>query len=143
MGRSVSRRGWGEQLFTEFEVMCDELYEWRKVHPDASLDDIAAEVTPRRRRLMGELLSQLACQEGNDQSLEGVLCPSCGERMVYKGDPPCTKEHMEGEIRLKRAYYHCPACKEALFPPGPTAADGPARARSGRRTAPRSGRRPR
>ena len=122
MGKSLSRGGWSEQLVARFEEMCDELHDWREAHPDASLDDIATQVTPRRRRLMGELLSQLACHAGSERSLAGELCPGCGQRMVYKGDPPCTKEHLEGEITLKRAYYHCPACKEAFFPPGPTSA---------------------
>jgi hypothetical protein len=124
MGKRLPGIGWREQLFTVFEEMCDELYAWRKVHPDVSLDDSAAEVRPRRRRVIGELLSQLACQEGNDPSLEGVMCPCCGQRMVYKGDRPCTKEHLEGEITLKRAYYHCPAYQQAIFPGGHRLAGG-------------------
>jgi hypothetical protein len=122
MGKPLSDRAWREQLLTVFEEMCDELCEWRKLHPDASLDDIAAQLRPRRRRVMGQVLSRLACQEGNDRSVEGVMCPCCGQRMVYKGDPPCTKEHPEGEITLRRAYYHCRSCKEAFFPPGPPTA---------------------
>lgn len=124
MGKLLSHRDWREETVTEVEEMCDELYEWRELHPEASLDDIAARLRPRRRQVMGRLLSGLACQQGNGTSVEGIMCPSCGQRMVYKGDRPCTKEHAEGEITLKRAYYHCRACKAAFFPPGrPTAAD--------------------
>jgi hypothetical protein len=126
MGKPLSEEGRRAQLRTSFEEMCDELSAWRRAHPEASLDDIAAQVTPRRRRLMGQLLSQLACQQGDGRSLEGVICPACGQRMVYKGDPACTKEHLEGEVILKRAYYHCPACREAFFPSGPPTAVEPA-----------------
>jgi len=124
MGMSMSQRDGHAQLLSLFEAMCTELSAWRKLHPDASLDEIAAQVGPRRRRLMGELISRLACQEGNGAVVEGVLCPRCGQRMIYKGTSACTKEHIEGEITLKRAYYACPACQEAFFPPGrPTAVE--------------------
>jgi len=94
-----------------------ELYEWRAKHPEASLDEIAAEVTPRRRKLIGRWIAQLACQDGNGTAIEGVSCPACGQRMVYKGDVACTREHLEGEIKLERAYYFCPECQQKIFPP--------------------------
>jgi hypothetical protein len=66
--------------------------------------------------LIGEWIAQLASQAGNGTTLEGVRCPGCGQLMVYKGDDPCTREHLEGEIRLQRAYYFCPECKQKIFP---------------------------
>jgi hypothetical protein len=48
----------GEQekarLHQAFDEMVDELQAWREQHAEASLDEIAAQVTPRRRALMGE-----------------------------------------------------------------------------------------
>ena len=38
-----------------FEQMWEELYQWRAEHAEASFDEIAAQVTPRRRALMGQL----------------------------------------------------------------------------------------
>ena len=105
----------------ELQALADrlysELYEWRAKHPEASLDQIAAQVTPRRRRLMGEWIAQLACQDGNGTVVEGISCPHCGQPLVYKGDAPRQQEHLEGEIELKRAYCYCPACQEGIFPP--------------------------
>jgi hypothetical protein len=121
MGMPLSRAAMREALIASVEAMHDELYDWRKQHPEASLDEIAAQVTPRRRQLMGEWIAHLACLDGNG-AVAGLACPQCGQPMGYKGDPPCTQEHLEGEITLKRAYYYCPACHEAIFPPGPTAA---------------------
>ena len=105
------------ELTTLFEGMVDELYQWRDKHPGASLDEIARQVGPRRRQLMGALIAQLACQHGNGTVVEGVNCPRCGQRMIYKGQSSIRQEHLEGEIDFERAYYHCPACKAGLFPP--------------------------
>jgi hypothetical protein len=65
--------------------MYDDLRRWRAKHPAASFDEIAAQVSPRRRELMGELLAQLAGQHGDGKVLEGKLCPEFGQPMVYKG----------------------------------------------------------
>jgi hypothetical protein len=105
------------QMVALTKTMVKELGAWRETHPDASLDDIAAQVTVRRRKLMGELIAELACQNGNGVALEGVNCPECGQRMVYKGGQARTVEHSEGEINLTRAYYYCPACRRGFFPP--------------------------
>jgi hypothetical protein len=117
MGSRLSREAKRARIAVLVETMDDELYEWREKHPDASLDEIVAQVTPRRQRLMGEWIGQLACQEGNGTVVEGLSCPCCGQVLVYKGDPPRKLEHLEGETELKRAYYYCPACQQGIFPP--------------------------
>jgi DNA-directed RNA polymerase subunit RPC12/RpoP len=117
MGQRWSREDGQKQFMSLVQAMHDELYAWRENHPEATLDEIAAQVTPRRRQLMGELIAQLACQEGHGARAEGIACPDCGQPMVYKGDVPCTREHLEGEITLKRAYYFCPKCQQKVFPP--------------------------
>lgn len=101
-----------------FGQLWEELYSWRAAHPEASFDEIATQLTPRRRVLMGQLLGQLACQHGDGAEVAGVKCPKCGEMMPYKGCPSREIEHLEGETELRRAYYHCPDCKSGLFPPG-------------------------
>lgn len=102
-----------------FEQMYDELWAWREEHPEATFDEIAAQVTPRRRGVMAEVLAVLARQHGSGQVAEGRLCPECGEPMVYKGEPKREIEHyLEGETELSRAYYYCPPCERGVFPPG-------------------------
>jgi hypothetical protein len=105
------------QVLAQFEAMYDELYAWREDHPEASLDEIVAQVTPRRRELMGELLAQLALQHGNGAVPE-VLCEKCGKPMEYKGNPKRGVINLEGGGDLKRAYYHCPDCERGFFPSG-------------------------
>jgi hypothetical protein len=105
------------QLRASFEGIFDQLYEWREQHPEASLDEIARQVGPRRRQLIGEWIAQLACQHGDGTVVAGMCCPRCGGRLIYKGKSAIRQEHLEGEIELKRASYYCPACEEGFFPP--------------------------
>ena len=105
-------------LVTQFENMLADLQAWREAHPGATLDEIANEVTPRRRALIGVLLEHLALQQGNGSVAEGVVCPECGATMRYKGEAAREVLHLEGDMSLARAYYHCPHCERGLFPPG-------------------------
>jgi hypothetical protein len=99
--------------------MYDELWIWGEEHPQASFDEIAAQVTPQRRAVMAELLKALACQHGRGQVPEGQVCPGCGAQMEYKGEPKRAVEHyLEGETELNGAYYYCPPCECGFFPPG-------------------------
>jgi hypothetical protein len=107
-----------EEMGQAFEQMWEELHQWRAEHPEASFDEIAAQVTPRRRMLMGQLLAQLACQHGDGEVVEGLSCPDCGQAMSYKGTPKRGVAHLEGETELGRAYYYCASCERGLFPPG-------------------------
>jgi hypothetical protein len=107
-----------EAMQQAFEQMWEELHGWREKHPAASFDEIAAQATPRRRALMGQLLAQLACQHGDGEVVEGLRCPDCGQAMSYKGRPRREVEHLEGETELARAYYYCAQCESGFFPPG-------------------------
>lgn len=98
--------------------MYAELRQWRANHPEASYDEITAQVTPRRRELMGQLLGQLARQHGDGEVVEGLTCPGCGQAMSYKGRPKRDVLHKEGATELSRAYYYCAQCETGLFPPG-------------------------
>ena len=111
-----------EQDRAEFMKAASEMYEelrqWRAQHPGASIDEIAEQITPKRRGLMGQLLGQLAGQHGDGEVIEGVRCPGCGEGMSYKGKPRRDVIHKEGEQELRRSYYYCARCQAGLFPPG-------------------------
>lgn len=106
----------------EFMAVVAEMYvelrQWRANHPQASFDEIAGQVTPRRRALMGQLLAQLAGQHGDGEVVEGLSCPECGQALSYKGTPKRDVLHKEGGTELERAYYYCARCEAGLFPPG-------------------------
>jgi len=99
-----------------FAQMESELVAWREAHPEATLDEIAAQVTPRRRQVMGALLAKLALQQGNGYALEGLRCEVCGTALAYKGNPAREVLLVEGEGPLARAYDHCPHCARGFFP---------------------------
>ena len=111
-----------EKEQAEFLQAATEMYEelrcWRGKHPEASFDEIAVQVTPRRRELMGRLMAQLACQYGDGEAIEGLICADCGEAMIYKGKSGRDVEHLEGATGLGRAYYYCTQCEAGFFPPG-------------------------
>lgn len=67
---------------------------------------------------MGQLLAQLASQNGDGTVVEGVRCPDCGQAMSYKGKSRREVTHLEGELGLERAYYYCTACESGIFPLG-------------------------
>ena len=119
MGTSLQREREETILIAELRRIHEELYAWREAHPDASFDDIAAQVTPRRRELIGLWLEQLAKQHGSGAVAEGRVCERCGQPMSYKGEPKREVQHyLEGETQLERAYYYCDRCESGLFPPG-------------------------
>ncbi len=111
-----------EQEKAEFvraaEAMYEELHAWRARHLDASFDEIADQVTLRRRVLMGKLLNELAAKA--DERIEAPVCEQCGEAMRYRGRPERQVGHREGEVGLERAYYYCDSCEGGLFPPRPS-----------------------
>ena len=113
MGRSQEKAA----FMREAEAMYEEMRLWRDEHPEASFDEIASQVTPRRRELMGGLLQQLAMQLGDGRYAE-VTCQECGERMEASGQRKRGVVHSEGEAELERAYHYCAECGSGLFPPG-------------------------
>ena len=102
------------------EAMYEELRAWREAHPEASFDEIASQVTPQRRELMGGLLEVLAKAEGDGKYTE-ASCAECGGEMEASGRRKRRIVHAEGETEIERAYYHCAECGKGFFPPGPTA----------------------
>ena len=92
------------------------------------MDEIAWEVTKRRRVLLGAMVGQLAEQGAAAEVSQGEVCPGCGQAMSYKGQKRRTVSHyLEGEIELERDYWYCPECQVGFFPPGrPAGIDGAA-----------------
>jgi hypothetical protein len=126
MGSEVKKGKEKARLQAEFEAMWEELWQWREAHPEATMDEIVSQVTPRRRALMGELVVQLAKQRGSGVEVKGLTCENCGASLEYKGEPKREVLHLEGEAELSRAYYYCDRCKAGLFPPGSAVGAGQA-----------------
>lgn len=105
-------------------AMYEELSGWRGEHKGASFDEIAGQVTVQRQRLMGQLLTELAEQEGRGEYLAERSCPECGGVLHYKGPKRREVGHAEGSAKLARGYHHCDHCGHGFFPSGPDVATG-------------------
>lgn len=119
----MSRRMSRGQRQTAFEAlaaaMYEELEDWYDEHPEASFEEVEAQAREKRRTLMGAGLALLVNGRDSGYALEGQPCAQCGREMAYKGQGFGKTIHgLEGDTRLERAYYVCPACGETLFPPG-------------------------
>jgi hypothetical protein len=77
-----------EQRRAEFLAAAGELYDevsrWRQEHPEASFDEIVAQVRPKRRVLMGELLTLLALQAGSGAVAEGTSVSNVRDDAVQR-----------------------------------------------------------
>lgn len=112
-------RGEARQVFLEEAgQLWDEFNGWSEAHPEATLLDYERQLTPRRRRLMGRMMELFLSQGDLGMKAEGLKCEQCGRAMAFKGYVGKGVNHLEGDSRLNRAYYHCPHCEAGLFPPG-------------------------
>lgn len=98
------------------EGMHERVSKWRKAHPEASFDEIAEVVSQERRQLMGKLIGEVAVERGPE--VFDRICPECGGALQSKGKKRRGVLHREGEVKIERDYYYCPACKQGIFPPG-------------------------
>lgn len=107
-----------EAYLQEAEKMFMNMESWYDDHPSASLEEIEAELRRHRRELMGKSLELIV--NGRDEGKTNELtCPSCQRKMKYKGMREKSIYGIEGDTKLKRAYYTCPTgCpQKGVFPP--------------------------
>ena len=113
--KQVGESGFGESA----QAMYARMVEWRSSHPDASFDEIAAEVGRERRVLMGQLLEELATQGALAVEAVETECLKCSGETEGKGKKSRGVSHSEGETHLTRGYRYCAKCGSGFFPPGP------------------------
>lgn len=116
-----------EQVAQEWQALSakvsEEVLEWRKGHPQATLRAIEQELDKRLARLRAQMLEDAALmserREWKDGAAGAPRCPECGRELKGR-----TREERqlqtEGEesIRLERQYGVCPPCGQGFFPPG-------------------------
>jgi predicted RNA-binding Zn-ribbon protein involved in translation (DUF1610 family) len=108
----------------EAEAMLTGVKEWRLAHPRATLAEIEAAVDERLARVRARLVEDaaLASAAADLAALPPAARPrrpACGEAMAPRGPEArhLTTTYEQG-LTLRRHYLTCPACGEALFPPG-------------------------
>ena len=118
MGQQKSETTRQAEFATAAEAMYVRLRAWRAAHPEASFDEIGAQVTVERTQLMAQLLGELAAQPEEVTARDGRRCSECGAVLTPKGKRERGVSHREGEVRLVREYHYCDDCRSGLFPPG-------------------------
>ena len=106
----------GEDIFSG-------IWEWRLLHPNATLTEIEAAIDDRLTRLRATMLQDAAlATPATDWTTapphDRPSCPDCQTPLVARGKQPrCLQTHGGREIILNRTYGVCPICEGGLFPP--------------------------
>jgi hypothetical protein len=111
-----------EEFSRRAEILWDEFNAWYQDHPEATFDEMEAELGKQRRAILGGFL-ELSLRQGDlGAAPEAPLCERCGKAMIFKGYPKKEIHGLEADTKLPRAYYVCPSCGIGVFPPGPPSA---------------------
>jgi hypothetical protein len=100
------------------ERLIDEALDWEEQTDAPNLTQIEGIVLRLRRELGQELAQALIEAQEAKQPVPGPACASCGREMRYKGQKEVAPLSWVGKLKIERGYYHCPKCKESVFPPG-------------------------
>ena len=106
------------QMMADAEEIIDNLLAGASEKDCLMLSDIERMVRTAGQRVMERLTQNLVEVEAEEK--EVGLCPICQQKARYKGQKERQLATETGEVRLMRAYYYCPHCREGFFPPGST-----------------------
>ena len=107
-----------EEFLRRNEKLWDEFNAWYQDHPEATFDEMEAELGKQRRAILGHFL-ELSLRQGDlGATPEAPSCRQCGGLMVFKGYPKKEVQGLEADAKIPRAYYVCPTCGVGIFPPG-------------------------
>ena len=119
MSKKMTREDRKTTFLKEAAQLFDKMETWYEHNPEATFEELEAQLRPQRRALMGEGI-KLWVNGGNESQTTEMHCPHCGRKMRYKGRVSKTIIGLEGDTTLDRAYYVCPNQCEgtAFFPTG-------------------------
>ena len=119
-GVRLTRAEAKEKFMERAEELWEDFNEWYQDNPEATFDEIEAELGKRRREVVGEFV-QLSLRQGDlGAEAEPPKCEKCGKPMAFQGYRKKKVHGLEVDAELPRAYYHCSTCGVGFFPPGPT-----------------------
>ena len=105
----------------------EEFVEWKGEERAYTFEEIEEEALEIGRavvrEMMGVAVGEESAKEERQRGRPEPNCEGCGRPMRYSGRRGRGIESKVGDVRIERAYYHCPSCKVGLFPPGPKAGD--------------------
>lgn len=105
-------------LMKKAERLIEESLDWEEKTDKPNLTQIEDIVLRLRQELGQEMAQSLLEAQEAKQPVPGPACPKCGQEMRYKGQKEIKPQSLIGKLEIERGYYHCPKCKESVFPPG-------------------------
>jgi hypothetical protein len=90
---------------------------WARSHAKTVSLEAAEQVAVEVSRIVGQAVAEAALAETPAASYEGCSrrC-GCGRKAPFVGYRPRTLVTLVGEVRVKRAYYHCEHCHTGVAP---------------------------
>jgi hypothetical protein len=124
MDRAKLKKRLEQEILTEVQSFSD----WKQQEGVYTFAEMEAKALEIAQAMAQALLSYgVADEQQVERQQRPKLepsCPECGRPMRYGGRPGKKIGSKAGAIAFKRDYYHCPACRAGLFPPGPAAESG-------------------
>jgi uncharacterized protein with PIN domain len=108
------------ELMAEAEAKIDALLDYHERSTAPTLEEIEDTILELRKQLGERMAGVLVGEQEAAQSTAQPECPTCGQKMTYKGMRRTRVESRLGGVMVERAYYHCDRCRSGLFPPGQT-----------------------
>lgn len=106
------------------QLVAQELTEWRRAHPKATLTEIEDAVFEAMQKLQAQALGEVvqassAADMAAQPATERPRCPTCGGQLEPRGRQRrrVRPARQRAALDLDRSYAVCATCGAGLFPP--------------------------
>ncbi len=117
----MSAETWEQKWQELSRQVSQEMREWRREHPRATLREIEGALDQRLAQMRARMLEDVALASAAQDwaGAAGPTCPQCGQALAPRGEHERYLQTEGGaEVTLERRYGVCPGCGAGLFPPG-------------------------